>query len=285
MDSLILDGTTLARNLLCSVAERITVFVANNQKTPFLAVIIIGDNPASKAYVNRKMAAARQVDIRTHVSHFHLNTPEADVLRHIACLNNDPSIDGILVQLPLPPHINVNTVINAIEPTKDVDGFHPLNVGKLMDDDGFIPCTPKGIMKLLAAAQVQLQGADVIMVGCSALVGRPTALLLNKAKATVTIAHKDTRDLGYKCRNSEILIVAAGQPNLIRREHINRGSVVIDVGINRVDGRLVGDVTFDECVGIARVITPVPGGVGPMTVACLMENTLQAASERVGEPR
>ena len=200
----------------------------------------------------------------------------------VRTLNDDGAVDGILVQLPLPPQIDARAVLEAIDPAKDVDGFHPLNVGRLADGQALLaPCTPRAVMKLLAHAGVALPGARAIVLGRSAIVGRPVASLLTAADATVTLAHSRTRDLAGTCRDAEIVVAAVGRAEMVRGDWIAPGAVVIDVGINRLsDGRLVGDVAFDECLGPAGAITPVPGGVGPMTIACLLENTLLAALAR-----
>jgi methylenetetrahydrofolate dehydrogenase (NADP+)/methenyltetrahydrofolate cyclohydrolase len=211
-------------------------------------------------------------------------TSEATLLAEIARLNADPAVDGILVQLPLPAHIRAETAIAAVDPAKDVDGFHPLNAGRLAaGQPGLVPCTPRGVMHLLAESGVALQGARALVLGRSQIVGRPMAQLLLGADCTVTIAHSRTRDLPAECRRAEILIAAAGRTEMVRGDWISPGAVVIDVGINRLaDGKLVGDVAFQEAVGHAGAITPVPGGVGPMTIACLLENTLAAALARRG---
>ncbi len=209
---------------------------------------------------------------------------EAALLAVIAGLNADPEIDGILLQLPLPPHLRAETVIATIDPARDVDGLTPMNAGLLANaaaGSGLVPCTPLGVMKLLAATAVTLRGARAVVLGRSVLVGRPVAALLTAADATVTLAHSRTRDLAAECRRADILVAAVGRPELVRGDWVAPGAVIIDVGINRLaDGRLVGDVAFAECAAVARAITPVPGGVGPMTIACLLENTVTAAMRR-----
>jgi len=244
----------------------------------------VGDDPASSVYVRTKDRAANQAGIDVATLRLPADTPEAAVLAEIARLNADPAVDGILVQLPLPPHIRTPTVLEAVDPAKDVDGFHPLNVGRLASGAPFlVPCTPLGIMRMLQAEGVALSGMRALIAGRSAIVGRPLLSLLLAANATVTAAHSRTRDLPAECRRAELLIAAVGRPELVRGDWIHPGAVVIDVGINRLpDGRLVGDVAFAECATVAGAMTPVPGGVGPMTIACLLENTLTAALRRRG---
>ena len=251
---------------------------------PGLAVVLVGADPASSVYVRTKDRAAREAGIDTRTISLPAETEQAELLTTIQALNEDPTVDGILVQLPLPRGIQPQAVIEAIDPAKDVDGFHPVNVGHLADGrPSLVPCTPLGVMKLLRAAGVEVAGARALVLGRSAIVGRPMASLLLTADATVTIAHSRTRDLAAECRRADILVAAIGKPEMIQANYIRPGATVIDVGINRLpDGRLVGDVAFEACAAIAGAITPVPGGVGPMTVACLLENTLKAALRRRG---
>jgi methylenetetrahydrofolate dehydrogenase (NADP+)/methenyltetrahydrofolate cyclohydrolase len=274
----IIDGRAIAAELRAVVASR----VASLPFSPGLAVVLVGDDPASAVYVRSKDRAAREAGIVTHTIRLPADTPEVLLLAEIARLNADPDIDGILVQLPLPPHIEPEGVIEAIDPAKDVDGFHPLNVGALaMGQPGLVPCTPAGVMKLIQHAGVELAGARALVLGRSSIVGRPMARLLLAADATVTVAHSRTRDLPSECRRAEVLIAATGRPEMVRGDWIGEGATVIDVGINRLaDGRLVGDVNYAECAERAGAITPVPGGVGPMTIACLLENTVEAAIRR-----
>jgi methylenetetrahydrofolate dehydrogenase (NADP+)/methenyltetrahydrofolate cyclohydrolase len=232
--------------------------------------------------VRSKNRAAAEAGLTTESIRLPVGTTEAELLAVVARLNADPAVDGILVQLPLPPQISPQAVIEAIDPAKDVDGFHPINVGRLADGlPSLVPCTPLGIMKLLAAADVKLTGARALVLGRSAIVGKPMAALLLAANATVTIAHSRTRDLAAECRRAEVLVAAVGKLGMVRGEWIGQGATVIDVGINRrPDGKLAGDVAFDEAAQVAGAITPVPGGVGPMTIACLLENTVTAAERR-----
>ena len=278
MTARIIDGKAIAAALRAQVATQ----VASLSFTPGLAVVLIGDDPASAVYVRNKDRAAREVGIVAQTIRLPADTPEVMLLAEIARLNADPAVDGILVQLPLPSHIDTEGVIEAIDPAKDVDGFHPLNVGALASGrPGLVPCTPAGVMKLLHHTGVKLAGARALVLGRSSIVGRPMARLLLAADATVTVAHRGTRDLPAECRRAEILIAATGRPEMVRGDWIGEGAIVIDVGINRLpDGRLVGDVNYAECRERAGAITPVPGGVGPMTIACLLENTVDAAIQR-----
>jgi methylenetetrahydrofolate dehydrogenase (NADP+) / methenyltetrahydrofolate cyclohydrolase len=273
----IIDGKAIAAALRASLAER----VAKLPFRPGLAFVLVGDDPASAVYVRGKDRAARAVGIEVQTIRLPTDTSERTLLTRIAGLNANPAIDAILVQLPLPAHIGAQAVVEAIDPDKDVDGFHPLNAGRLASGNpGLVPCTPRGVMKLLTQTGVTLAGARALVLGRSNIVGRPMAALLLAANATVTMAHSRTRNLAAECRRAEVLVTAAGKPELVRGDWIAPGAVVIDVGINRVDGRLVGDVAFAEVSQVAGAITPVPGGVGPMTIACLLENTLTAALRR-----
>ena len=278
MTARLIDGKAVAAALRAALATRVAALPFR----PGLAVILVGDNPASTVYVRNKDRAAAAAGLSAHTIRLPATTPEAVLLAEIARLNADPAIDGILVQLPLPPQIATQRVLAAIDPAKDVDGFHPLNVGALAaGQPGLVPCTPLGVMRLLAASDVAPRGARAVVLGRSGIVGRPMAALLLAADATVTVAHSRTRDLPGECRRAEILIAAVGQAGLVRGDWIAPGATVIDVGINRgADGKLAGDVDFAAAVEVAGAITPVPGGVGPMTIACLLENTLTAALRR-----
>ena len=275
MTARILDGKALSTKLRAGLAARI----AGLPFRPGLRVVRVGEDPASGVYVRNKDRAALEAGFDSATLHLPESTTEAALLTEIARLNDDAAVDGILVQLPLPAHIRAEAAIAAVDPAKDVDGFHPLNAGRLAaGQPGLVPCTPRGVLHLLAEAGVALQGARALVLGRSQIVGRPMAQLLLGADCTVTIAHSRTRDLPAECRRAEILIAAAGRPEMVRGDWIAPGAVVIDVGINRLgDGRLVGDVAYAEALGHAGAITPVPGGVGPMTIACLLENTLEAA--------
>lgn len=278
MTARLIDGKAVAATLRAEVAVKVRAAGF----TPGLAVILVGDNPASSVYVRTKDRAAREAGIDARTIRLPADTAQADLLATVETLNEDPGVDGILVQLPLPPGIDTQAVIEAIDPAKDVDGFHPANVGYLWDGrPRLVPCTPLGVMKLLRAAGIATAGARTMVLGRSVIVGRPMASLLLGADATVTIAHSRTADLAAECRRADILVAAVGRPEMVRAEWIKPGATIIDVGINRLpDQRLVGDVAFDGCRQVAGAITPVPGGVGPMTVACLLENTLTAALHR-----
>ena len=280
MTARILDGKALGAKLRAGLAARI----AGLPFKPGLRVVRVGEDPASGVYVRNKDRAAAEAGFDSATIHLPETTTEADLLAEIARLNADPAVDGILVQLPLPAHIRAETAIAAVDPRKDVDGFHPLNAGRLAaGEPGLVPCTPRGVMHLLAEAGVALRGARALVLGRSQIVGRPMAQLLLGADCTVTIAHSRTRDLPAECRRAEILVAAAGRAEMVRGDWIAPGAVVIDVGINRLpNGKLVGDVAYAEALGHAGAITPVPGGVGPMTIACLLENTLEAALARRG---
>jgi methylenetetrahydrofolate dehydrogenase (NADP+)/methenyltetrahydrofolate cyclohydrolase len=278
MSARVIDGKALAASMRAALAGRVAALPFR----PGLAVVLVGDDPASAVYVRNKDRAAASVGIAARTIRLPADTALATLLAQLAALNADPAVDGILVQLPLPPHLDARAAIAAIDPAKDVDGLHPVNAGRLADGDpGLVPCTPLGVMKLLAAAGITLRGARALVLGRSNLVGRPVAALLLAADATVTVAHSRTRDLPDECRRADVLIAAVGRPEMVRGDWLRPGAVVIDVGINRLpDGRLVGDVAFDEAVAIASAITPVPGGVGPMTIACLLDNTVAAALGR-----
>ena len=280
MTARIIDGKAIAAALRTKLAEQ----TATLPYRPGLAVVLVGDNPASAIYVRSKDRAATACGIAARTVRLPADTTETRLLAEIAALNADSSVDGILVQLPLPAQIDTQAVLEAVDPAKDVDGFHPVNVGLLAAGrPSLVPCTPLGIMKLLDAAGTVLSGARALVLGRSAIVGRPTAALLLAANATVTVAHSRTRDLPAECRRADVLVAAVGRPRMVQGDWIAPGATVIDVGINRLaDGSLVGDVAYDEALQRAGAITPVPGGVGPMTIACLLQNTLRAAARRRG---
>ncbi len=274
----VIDGKAAAAALRAEVAGR----VATLSFRPGLAVVLVGDHAASAVYVRNKDRAAQEAGLQVQTVRLPADTTETTLLQVIAGLNADPEVDGILVQLPLPDGMDSRAVIEAIDPAKDVDGFHPLNVGRLQDGlDVLAPCTPQGVMKLLAGTP--LRGARALVLGRSAIVGKPMAALLLAADATVTIAHSRTADLPGECRRADVLVAAVGRPEMVRGSWVKPGATVIDVGINRLpDGRLVGDCAYDDCAAVAGAITPVPGGVGPMTIACLLDNTVLAAVRRRG---
>jgi methylenetetrahydrofolate dehydrogenase (NADP+) / methenyltetrahydrofolate cyclohydrolase len=286
----LLDGVAIGASIRAEVAVSAAALRAQGV-VPGLAVVLVGDNPASQVYVRSKGKACIEAGMHSETVVLPLDTPEAELLAVIDRLNADPSIHGILCQLPVPPHINTDRVLRRIDPNKDVDGFHPMNVGKLSIGDpmAFRPATPYGIQQILIRSGVETRGAHAVIVGRSTIVGRPMASLLLQSgpggDATVTVAHSRTRDLAAVCRTADILIVAIGRAHFIGADAVRPGATVIDVGINRIDDatrpkgyRLVGDVDFDAVVDIAGAITPVPGGVGPMTIAMLLVNTIQAAT-------
>ncbi len=276
MPARVIDGRAVAAGIRSRLAQR-AARLKERGVTPCLAVVLIGDDPASRIYVRNKERAAAEVGIRSVVERLPADVPQGEVLALLRRLNADPAVHGILVQAPVPRHLDFEALVEAIDPAKDVDGFHPLNLGRLARGrPGPVACTPKGVMALLAEAGISPSGRHAVVVGRSTIVGKPMALLLLNADATVTVCHRATADLREHTRRADILVVAAGRPGLVTREMVKEGAVVIDVGINRVGDRIVGDV--DAGVrDVAGWITPVPGGVGPMTVAMLLENTLDAA--------
>ncbi len=284
----IIDGKAFAEKLRGDVARRVARLKADHGVTPGLAAVLLGDDPASRVYVRNKGRQTEEAGMNSFSHALPAETGEAELLDLVARLNADDSVDGILVQLPLPSQIGVDSVIDTIDPAKDVDGFHPINAGLLASGrDGMVPCTPRGCMMMLADELGELSGLDAVVVGRSNIVGKPIAALLLAAHCTVTIAHSRTRDLPALCRRADILIGAVGRARMIGGDWVKPGAVVIDVGINRIEAeggktRLVGDVDFDAARVHARAITPVPGGVGPMTIACLLDNTVTAACRRRG---
>ncbi|MGE5201725.1 MAG: bifunctional methylenetetrahydrofolate dehydrogenase/methenyltetrahydrofolate cyclohydrolase FolD [Acidobacteriota bacterium] len=293
VETRVIDGKAFAAGLRAAVAAAAAELKAAHGLVPGLATVLVGDNPASEVYVRSKQKAAKEAGFQSVEQRVSAGIAEAGLLALVRRLNADPAIDGVLVQLPLPPAIDARRVIDALDPQKDVDGFHARNVGALWSGEGgLVPCTPLGCLMLLRATLPSLAGLDAVVLGRSTIVGKPMAALLLGADCTVTLAHSKTRDLPALCRRADILVAAIGRPEMVRGNWIKPGATVIDVGINRVpaaDGksRLVGDVAFAEAQGVAGAITPVPGGVGPMTIACLLRNTLAAACRRRGiaEPR
>ena len=286
MTAQLIDGAAVAARLRQTIRERVASLTADYGRAPGLAVVLVGSDPASQVYVRNKGKATIEVGMHSIEHHLDASTSEAELLALVARLNSDPGVDGILVQLPLPGHIDSQRVLLAIDPDKDVDGFHPINAGRLMTGQtGLVPCTPSGCMLLLKEVLPSLAGLHAVVVGRSNIVGKPIAQLLLQADCTVTIAHSRTRDLPAVCRSADILIAAVGRPEMIKGNWLKAGAVVIDVGINRIaaaDGktRLVGDVATQEALPHVQAITPVPGGVGPMTIACLLNNTLTAFERR-----
>ncbi len=287
----IIDGKAFAERLRARIGAEVARLKAAHGLTPGLSVVLVGEDPASQVYVRNKGAATETAGMASDTHRLPTETGEAELLALVARLNADPAVHGILVQLPLPAHIDAARVIESISPAKDVDGFHLINVGKLHAGmkDALVPCTPQGCILLLRDALGSLDGKRAIVVGRSNIVGKPMASLLLAENCTVTIAHSRTRDLAAECARADIVVAAVGRPEMVRGDWIGPGAAVIDVGINRVPGeggksRLVGDVAFAEAVKRAGFITPVPGGVGPMTIACLLRNTLIAACRQTGLP-
>lgn len=286
----LIDGKAFAANLRGRVAETVSSFVTATGKKPGLAVVMVGDDPASQVYVGSKKKATVEAGMESFEHRLSASITQAELIAMVAQLNADDAVDGILVQLPLPGHIDDKAVIAAIDPAKDVDGFHVVNAGRLaVGEDAFVPCTPLGCLMLLKDCMGDLSGKNAVVIGRSNIVGKPMAQLLLAEDCTVTIAHSRTRDLPDVVRRADIVVAAVGRPEMVRGDWLKDDAVVIDVGINRLPpadgatkGRLVGDVAFEEAVGRASAITPVPGGVGPMTIACLLRNTVVAAYRRAG---
>lgn len=285
MEPRILDGKAVASRVKAEAAREAEAFRERYGHPPGLAVVLVGDNPASQTYVRNKETACREVGIDSEVYRLEASVPEAVVCRLLEQLNERIDIHGILVQLPLPPHLDARVLMEAIRPGKDADGFHPLNAGRLVTGEaGMIPCTPRGIITLLERSGVSIAGKHAVVVGRSNIVGKPVALLLLERHATVTVCHSRTPDLAAVTLGGDILVVAVGRPQMVTGDMVKEGAVVVDVGINRLDGRLVGDVDFASVWPRAGFITPVPGGVGPMTVAMLLANTVEAAWRLAGLP-
>lgn len=278
--AILLDGRELSRELGPQIRARAVAL----PRPPGLAVVLVGADPASSVYVQNKTARAEKLGFHQRSEHLPADTSQAALLALIAELNADATVDGILVQLPLPGHIDATRVLDSIDPAKDVDGFHPHNVGLLSQGrPAFVPCTPAGCMKLLERSSLSLRGASAVVIGRSNIVGRPMAMLLEKADATVTLCHSRTRDLPTLVRQADLVVAAIGRANFVQGDWLREGAVVVDVGINRLDdGRLVGDVDFDAALPRCAAITPVPGGAGPMTITMLMENTVLSAERRLG---
>jgi len=278
MPATIIDGKQVAAEIRVELGKKVAELKAKHGLTPGIGVILVGEDPASQSYVKGKDKAANELGLYSQIVRVPVETTEAEVLKLVADFNKDPKIHGILVQLPLPAHINENAVIYAIDPMKDVDGFHPVNIGKLhMGEECFVPCTAAGIVELIKRTGTELKGKNATVVGRSNIVGKPVSMLLLAEHATVTICHSRTKDLPGECRRGDVLVAAVGKAKMIQADWIKPGAVVIDVGVNRVEGKLVGDVDFDAALGVAAAITPVPGGVGPMTITMLMKNTVIAA--------
>jgi methylenetetrahydrofolate dehydrogenase (NADP+) / methenyltetrahydrofolate cyclohydrolase len=290
----LIDGNAFSEKLRARIGAAVAGFVAEGHAAPGLAVVLVGEDPASQVYVRNKGKRTAETGMRSIEHKLPASVSEADLLALVQRLNADPGVDGILVQLPLPAHIAADRVIEAIDPAKDVDGFHPINVGRLATgQNALVPCTPLGSLMLIQSVRADIAGLNAVVIGRSTIVGKPMAQLLLAESCTVTIAHSRTRDLADVCRRADILVAAVGRPEMVRGDWVKPGAIVIDVGINRVASlgqeavesgktRLVGDVHFAEAAAVAGAITPVPGGVGPMTIACLLHNTLKAWCKRKG---
>ncbi len=279
----ILDGKALSQKITQKVKEETQELKERHGIIPGLAVILVGDDPASHTYVKMKESACEKVGFYSIVHKMPASINQEEIEETIRMMNNNPNIHGILVQLPLPQHIDTTRILELIDPSKDVDGFHPYNFGRLMEGlDTFAPCTPLGVMEMLAAYDIDPKGMDVCVVGASNIVGKPMAALLLNANATVDICHIYTKDLQSHTKKADMVVVGVGKPNLITADMVKDGAVVVDIGINKLpDGKLVGDVDFENVSKKASYITPVPGGVGPMTIAMLLKNTLKAAKQRI----
>lgn len=290
MTARIIDGKTISADLRGKVADAVHRLRRDRGIVPGIAVVLVGENPASEVYVRNKSKAVAEAGMQAFDRKLPATTSEAELIELIGKLNGDEQVNGILVQLPLPKQIDAQKIIAAIDPAKDVDGFHPLNVGRVASGlSALVPCTPMGCLMLAKTVHSSLAGFEAVVIGRSNIVGKPVAQLLLAENATVTIAHSKTNDLAAVCRRADLLVAAIGRPEMVRGDWIKPGATVIDVGINRVPGdsgksRIVGDVSFNEAVKVAGAITPVPGGVGPMTIACLLLNTLRAACAQKGLP-
>ncbi len=278
----LIDGKSLANKIQTDIATKVSKLKDEKNITPGLAVLLIGDDPASQAYVKMKAKACKEVGFYSIVHEMPTTITQDEIISTIEMMNANPRIDGILVQLPLPSHIDTDKIIEIIEPKKDVDGFHPYNVGRLVAGlDSFVACTPLGVMKMFEEYNIDLKGKDVCVVGASNIVGKPMASLLLNANATVTITHIHTKDLAFHTKKADIVIVGTGVPKLIKKDMIKEGAIVVDIGIIKLpDGTITGDVDFPAVSPLCSYITPVPGGVGPMTIAMLLSNTLKSAQKR-----
>lgn len=272
-----MDGKALSLLIETEIKNNVIDYVSKGYRNPKLVVLLIGDNPASVTYVKNKEKACERVGIQSEVIRMTSDVSTEDVLKVVKQLNNDNTVDGILVQLPIPKHLDVNTIIESLDPNKDVDGLHSINIAKLYaNQDGFVPCTPRGIMTLLKHYNIDVSGKHAVVIGRSALVGRPVAQLLLNENATVTVCHSKTRNLTQITQMADIVVVAIGKDKFLTQEHVHHANAIIDVGINRVNDKLVGDVDYDALIDKVDYMTPVPGGVGPMTIVSLLENTMKS---------
>lgn len=281
----IIDGKALSEKILIEIEKEHSELEKKVGRKAGLAVIIVGENSASQIYVRNKIKACERVGFYSETIRLDENITEENLLSEIKKLNNNSNIDGILVQLPLPEHINELNIVNAISAEKDVDGFHTTNIGKMMigDESGFLPCTPAGVIQMFEEYNIDLKGKDVLVIGQSNIVGKPMTLLLIKKRATVQVCNSKTKNLSEKLQKADVIVAAAGSPKLIKATDVKEGVVIIDVGINRVDGKLCGDVDFEEVSKKASFITPVPGGVGPMTIAMLIKNTFKSYKQKINK--
>lgn len=278
MSATVINGKELAKKLRADIRERVNQFIEETKVVPHLVVILVGDNPASVSYITGKQKACEETNMKSTLIKLPVETTEEELIKIINDLNADKSVHGILVQLPLPKHIDEQKIINTICVEKDVDGFSPINVGKMiLNEECFLPCTPAGIIKMIKETGIEIAGKHAVVIGRSNIVGKPVSQLLLQENATVTICHSRTKDLKYHTLQADILVVAIGKPKFVTKDMIKPGAVVIDVGVNRVDNKLCGDVDYEGALEVASYVTPVPGGVGPMTITMLMENTLEAA--------
>lgn len=284
----VIDGKAVAAEVRAGVAKDVQALQASHGLTPGLAVVLVGEDPASKVYVKNKGEQTKEAGMNSWEYRLPAETSEAEILAVVEKLNNDPAVNGILVQLPLPKHVNAERVLNTIDPNKDVDGFHPVNVGRLwIGERTLVPCTPTGSVILAKTVQPNLSGLNAVVIGRSNIVGKPVSALLLRENCTVTIAHSRTRNIENVVKGADLLIAAVGIPEMVRGDWLKPGAIVIDVGINRVPSsngktKLVGDCNYEDCARVAGAITPVPGGVGPMTIACLLQNTVEAAKMQHG---
>lgn len=280
-DTIVVDGLALAQKIRAELTDRIGALVDDGRRPPCLAVVLVGDDPASASYIKGKRRACKRIGMESVEEKLPASTSEAELLEKLDLLNRDDGIDGILVQLPLPDGVDPNAIAAAIDPAKDVDGLSPLNAGRLLlGDPCYVACTPLGIMKILEEFEIPLEGASAVVIGRSAIVGKPVSLLLQRANATVTMCHSRTRDLAAVCREADVLVSAVGSPRLVKADWVKPGAAVIDVGVSEVDGVIVGDVDTEGVTGIARIVTPHRRGVGPMTITMLLANTLAAYEAR-----
>lgn len=281
MSASIIDGNSISKQIRAELSDEVKKLQSERNITPGLAVVLVGENPASQVYVRMKEKACEEVGLYSRKITLPEDTSEKELLDILDELNGDNKIHGILVQLPLPKHIDENKVLRKIDPEKDVDGFHPVNVGKLViGEPSFVPCTPQGVIELLKRSGTEISGADAVIVGRSNIVGKPVAMLLMHENATVTVCHSKTKNLAEKTQRADILVAAIGRPKFITADMVKEGATVIDVGVNRLEDKLVGDVDFEPVKEKAGAITPVPGGVGPMTIAMLLTNTVKSASKK-----